>query len=1121
VQNFNQWASRHEDGLDIDDLAYTLSMRRTMLDWRFAFVANQYKDIIGATQDVNANGSLQQISLEFRVAFLFTGQGAQWYAMGRELLMTYSRFRESIFTSASVLQELGASWYLVDELLLEEPETRINQSWLAQPACTAIQIALVDLLESIGVQPGVVLGHSSGEIAAAYTAGMLTQAAALRVAYHRGFVSGHRNTPMPQKGAMLAVGLSEDEALGHIRDVGCDDVCIACVNSPTSTTVSGNEASVLRLHDKLQSLSIFSRKLNVDTAYHSYHMQEASTTYLGRLNGLEVKSPLKSRRFISTVTALERISGFGPRYWVENLVSKVRYSDAILRHCHLEQGVDRPLRGRAKQIMIEIGPHATLAGPKRQTIQQKKGTFEYDYLPTLIRGTNALAAFLDLTGKLFERGYPLDLEMVNSMTLTKPHPVVTHNLPTYPWDHSHRHWYESRLSKQHRFRPHASHDLLGTRITSSTTLEPHWRHLIGIDILPWLQEHQVDDLVIFPAAAYICMVIEAARQLFVNSVCPRHYEIVLKTVSFSRALVVPPAPAKVELQLSLVRPMNFIGSDTSVHHEFRISALSSKEVWHEHCSGLVTVHHLELPADSLTSSTASELGHSCGELVSMIHADRTINVNLHDLYRDLKANGNYYGPCFAAIKRADIDNEVEMVTTVEIPDVAKVMPREYQRPHLIHPTTLDALMHSTVPLYISKKGPGSVMPTAIREFRISTMIDNAPGRHLRAETTLTPDGLVTANADVIVSESDRSNMPILRIFGVELRGFGRNPNNVSTHAQPHDNSFLMRWDVDPDFLSPSHLASLETVDTTTSPVTKTALLNRIASIYIKRSLAEPKTIGERSSEPHLLRLNDWMERHSLLSTKERLEDENEELSDVDLLLQVRQYGVEGRMLSRIGQNLTSILTGKIEPLGLMLEDDLLYHFYADESTNRCYGYLSRYLRYLGFKNPRMRILEIGAGTGSTTIPVLTTLNAEGASRMDHYHFTDISAGFFDKARVLLAEWRASVIFKRLDISHDPVSQGFGLHHYDLVIASNVLHATSSIEKTLSNVRRLLKPQGKLALIELTQPQSFLGLIFGTLHGWWQGTLTEVFGRVLDIKLHFLNSDIAIQVCTMDVKTVPS
>ncbi len=114
------------------------------------------------------------------------------------------------------------------------------------------------------------------------------------------------------------------------------------------------------------------------------------------------------------------------------------------------------------------------------------------------------------------------------------------------------------------------------------------------------------------------------------------------------------------------------------------------------------------------------------------------------------------------------------------------------------------------------------------------------------------------------------------------------------------------------------------------------------------------------------------------------------------------------MLSRIGQNLTSILTGKTEPLGLMLEDDLLYQFYAGESTNRCYGYLSRYIRYLSFKNPRMRILEIGAGTGSTTIPVLTALNAEGASRVDDYHFTDISAGFFDKARVLLAEWTASV-----------------------------------------------------------------------------------------------------------------
>lgn len=148
--------------------------------------------------------------------------------------------------------------------------------------------------------------------------------------------------------------------------------------------------------------------------------------------------------------------------------------------------------------MIEIGPHAALLGPIRQTVEASIGAFEYSYVPVLVRETNALTSFLGLAGKLFEHGFRVDFRRINSMNSTKSDPIVVHDIPTYPWDHSHRYWYESRLSKQHRFRGHSPHDLLGTRIASSTSLEPHWRHFVGVESLPWLQEHVVDDLIVFP-----------------------------------------------------------------------------------------------------------------------------------------------------------------------------------------------------------------------------------------------------------------------------------------------------------------------------------------------------------------------------------------------------------------------------------------------------------------------------------------------------------------------------------------------------------------------------------------------------------------------------------------------
>lgn len=1090
ILNLNKWTSIHGSTRDLEDLAYTLSIRRSTLEWRFSFVATHCLDIINATQDARIGTNLKKASLDCRVAFVFTGQGAQWYAMGRELLTTCSQFRDSLSKSGSILQGLGASWSLIDELILDETESRIHQSWLAQPASTAIQIALVDLLESIGVQPQTVLGHSSGEIAAAYAGGILSQAAALQVSYHRSFVSKYRDKAGSSNGAMLTVGLSEEKVLVYIGQLGYDDICVACVNSPASTTISGNEDSIDGLHNKLQSLSVFSRKLKVDTAYHSHYMQEASTQYLHQLNGLDVKSLKKSTRFISTVTASPKDSGFGPEYWVKNLVSKVRFSDAILEYVHLEQGLDGSSASHAKQIMIEIGPHAALLGPIRETVRARIGAFEYSYVPVLVRETSALVSFLGLTGKLFEYGFPLNFKMVNSINSSKSDPIVVHDLPTYPWNHSHRHWFESRVSKQHRFRRHGPHDLLGTRIASSTSLEPHWRHLVSIESLPWLQEHVVDDLIVFPGAAYMCMAIEAARQLFIEPNQSEDFEIELKAISFSRALVIPQAPIKVELHLSLVKPLNTRENHASACREFRISAFSSDGIWNEHCSGLAVVHRLGRAVSDSISNPGSKIDH-CGDTVlNAFKADRRTKIDPRDLYRDLKSNGNYYGPCFAAIKEAHMYQKSRLLTRVEIPEVAQLMPAHYLRPHIIHPTTLDAIMHSALPLYAAHKGPGSVMPTAIENFRISSNIDHSPCKQLHAETTLRSYGPATAKADISVFEQHLLTGPVISIFGIKLRGLARKPGAVSALTEPRAINYRVMWETDPDFLSPSIFSPLILAVAGISPGTKIETLNRAAIIYINRSLTELERRLQKPSKPYLMRLMDWMKRYQIFARNRCLEHEVEPLSDDSLLEQVQHLGVEGRMLSRIGMALTSILVEGTEPLDLMLENDLLHKFYADDSSTRCYAHMSQYLKYLCFKNPRMRILEVGAGTGSATISILRALSStKGAAQMDLYDFTDISAGFFDKARDLLAEWGSSVTFKALDISKDPVSQGFKTHSYDLVVASNVVHATSSIKNSLANLRMLIKPQGRLALIELTQPQPFLGLVFGTLPGWWLGKST--------------------------------
>jgi SAM-dependent methyltransferase len=188
----------------------------------------------------------------------------------------------------------------------------------------------------------------------------------------------------------------------------------------------------------------------------------------------------------------------------------------------------------------------------------------------------------------------------------------------------------------------------------------------------------------------------------------------------------------------------------------------------------------------------------------------------------------------------------------------------------------------------------------------------------------------------------------------------------------------------------------------------------------------------------------------------------------------------GEMVYRVGEHLAEIIRGDIDPLSIMLQDNLLNKYYQDDMVKRCYPALHRYVQLLQHKKPNMRVLEIGAGTGGATRHVLQALN----NKYQQYDFTDISSGFFLKAEEDFAMPGSSIEFKKLNIELDPVQQGFTQGSYDLIIAANVLHATKSMDHTMRNVRSLLKPGGTLLLMEITAIKLYTGLIFGCLPGWW-------------------------------------
>lgn len=344
------------------------------------------------------------------------------------------------------------------------------------------------------------MGHSSGEIAAAYAAGALSKASALKVAYFRGEASEALLADSEhERGAMLAVALSEAESELHIDAIvgfgKRELLSCGCINSPKSTTVTGVETLIDELSDRLNSKGIFNRKLNVPIAYHSSQMLRVASKYRESLScGLEaaVLSDREMVRFLSSVTG--DVSNChdltNPDYWVNNLVSRVRFShalEAMIFPSSKESGISQASSKRLVSI-IEIGPHAALERPIKDTLILPGN---YIYSSALRRNVPAVDTVQDVVGLLWTNGFPVDLNTFNAKPQSERRPRMLLDLPSYPFNRSRTYWHESRLSKNDRLREHPRHDLLGIPSSDWNPMEPKWRFTIRTSDIPWLSEHQV------------------------------------------------------------------------------------------------------------------------------------------------------------------------------------------------------------------------------------------------------------------------------------------------------------------------------------------------------------------------------------------------------------------------------------------------------------------------------------------------------------------------------------------------------------------------------------------------------------------------------------------------------
>ncbi|KAF6806133.1 hybrid PKS-NRPS protein, partial [Colletotrichum musicola] len=1186
---------------DLRRLGLTTQRRRTRLAHGVSFagrtragLVRQLRTALQAFQDGGKLGVApspnRSRSKPVEILGVFTGQGAQWAGMGVKLLDSCPIFARTIAALDDALAKIMAEeqqsdgvtkpWSLIAELRAPATTSRVGVAEFAQPLSTAVQIALVDVLHVAGVRFSAVVGHSSGELAASYAAGLTSAVDCVRMAYYRGRFSMLARSPTGdaaaegyKKGGMMAVNLSVEEARAMCAEDGLGlggSVWVAANNSPKSVTLSGDLDKLRELKTVFREQNVPAQMLRVDRAYHSPHMTPSGDAYRQKLAECRLEGPPPQQQadevFTTWVSSVypdwNPISARDPyvvpeavrnaEYWVENMLSPVLFREALEKTASLGD----------ISVILEVGPHPALRRQVGDTWTHAAKGNSTAYHGTLNRGADDDESLAGLLGFLWQHGVPVDLSILDPGPTSEESPgvpaeaksvvVPLPGLPTMPWQHNRVYWCESAKAAE-LIRRDAANCLLGhcTKTGSSyggtQPVEKEnpdagilmrqtgwsWRQILRLDELPWLNGHKVQGQVVFPAAGYCVMAMEAAKQLAQGTRGPPEVgvdtqltlEVVeLADVEFGRAVVFPDRGSQgVSISLHL-HDVQFTKHHTRCESghaamEFRagfyIEAQPSSvgepgrgNVPHVACSGRIL---------GMVGPSPAKPGHADAMPPYVKDAVYLHSVAASSVYEAYASIGLEYSKPF----RVDTVERClgRARSTVKL---ANVMPGHMEGDfHVAEeeesclPVALLDNAFQTALAGFTAPGDGRLLtpylPRIVRRLRVdlaaykavakadSKILLDAVVGHAEpkggAEDSEGRGGTATgswvANIEGVVMESgsqgdlaevDRVMLQVEDLQCVSL---------VPTHGPYQEGIFSEEiWAPDTqDALGDFALEADGADDQEALAVVEQLTHYHMCQVYESFSAEEAR--DEARTPWFIRRFWEWLH-HRLTRDGQNAyrnpwrDDDGrlERLERLERRVGSVKHRVEVEILQAVARNIVRVMRQGEGPtmLEVLFENNMLGRLYTEPVMYaRANRYLGRVAGGISHRFPRCKILEIGAGTGGATKAMFNGLDGTYSS----YTFTDISSSFFEKAKERFKNEADRMVFKTLDVEKDVAEQGFATGTYDVVVASNVLHATRDIERSLANARRLLKPGGYLLILEITDVDKVLvPFLMGAVPGWW-------------------------------------